>query len=169
MVRAVKTAVPRWNIGWPVAQLRANINRLLAILFHQGVLDENFIHLQSLEDEAAPNFVVEVVQIYFQETEKLSRILRGLLMGNDEIEFEKVEVYVNQLIGSSSSIGANRIRHVCVAFRSAAQHSNRHLCLRALGVLEEEYCYLKNKLHEFFQMEQERQLAAGARYPVNQQ
>ncbi|KAL8153372.1 hypothetical protein V2J09_011132 [Rumex salicifolius] len=65
-------------------------------------------------------------------------------------------------MGSSSSIGAKRVHDVCAAFRSASRHSNRPGCLRALVMLEREYCYLKNKLNEFFQMEQQRVLAAGA-------
>lgn len=52
------------------------------IPFHaymQGVLDEQFLQLQQLQDEASPNFVSEVVNIYFHESEKLLNNLRGLL------------------------------------------------------------------------------------------
>ena len=45
----------------------------------QGVLDEQFLQLQQLQDEASPNFVSEVVNIYFHESEKLLNNLRGLL------------------------------------------------------------------------------------------
>lgn len=48
-------------------------------LYVQGVLDEQFLQLQQLEDESSPNFVSEVVNIYFNESEKLLRNLRGLL------------------------------------------------------------------------------------------
>ncbi|CAN1285659.1 Pseudo histidine-containing phosphotransfer protein 6 [Linum perenne] len=129
------------------------MNRLLALLFHQGVLDEQFLQLQQLEDESSPNFVTEVVNIYFHES------------GLEGCDYGKIGIHLNQLMGSSSSIGAKRVRNVCLAFRSASDHSNRHGCLRALEVLEHEYCYLKNKLHELFQ----RVLAAGVRYPMQQQ
>ncbi|KAL7191446.1 hypothetical protein ACSBR2_023513 [Camellia fascicularis] len=55
-------------------------------------------------------------------------------------------------MGSSSSIGAKRVRNICVAFRVASDQNNRTACLRALELLEHEYCYLKNKLHELFQV-----------------
>lgn len=112
-------------------------------------------------------------------------------------DYKRMEIHLNQFMGSSSSIGARRIRNVCVAFRAASEqnnlagyvitsnanvsclynnsphfiqssstyrislvraHSNSVLgsngfrCFRALEVLEHEYCYLKNKLHEYFQV-----------------
>lgn len=45
----------------------------------QGVLDEQFLQLQQLQDESSPDFVSEVVNIYFHETEKLLRNFRELL------------------------------------------------------------------------------------------
>ncbi|XP_028779153.1 pseudo histidine-containing phosphotransfer protein 6-like isoform X1 [Neltuma alba] len=131
-------------LGLGADRLWADMNRLLAFLFHQGVLDEQFLQLQQLQDESSPNFVTD---------RELS-------------DYKKMGIHVNQLMGSSSSIGANRVRNVCVAFRAATDQNNRAGCLRALEMLEHEYCYLKNKLHELFQIEQERALAAGVRYPA---
>ncbi|KAG6782067.1 hypothetical protein NC652_008138 [Populus alba x Populus x berolinensis] len=128
------------------------MNRLLAMLFHQGVLDEQFLQLQQLEDESSPNFVSEVVNIYFHESEKLLRNLRGLLMDREFSDYKKMGTHLNQLMGSSSSIGAKRVRNVCVAFRASSEQNSRAGCLRALELLEHEYCYLKNKLHELFQV-----------------
>ncbi|KAL1551387.1 histidine-containing phosphotransfer protein 6 [Salvia divinorum] len=156
-------------LGLSVEQLRADMNRLLAILFHQGVLDEQFLQLQQLQDESSPNFVSEVVTIYFHESEKLLRNLRALLVDKELSDYKKMGIHLNQLMGSSSSIGAQRLRNVCAAFRAASELNNRPGCLRALELLEYEYCYLKNKLHEFFQIEQQRMLAAAVRYPAPQQ
>ncbi|GAU27805.1 hypothetical protein TSUD_113840 [Trifolium subterraneum] len=116
-------------LGFGADLLWADMNRLLAFLFHQGVLDEQFLQLQQLQDHTSPNF----------------------------------------FIGSSSSIGAKRVTSVCIAFRAASEQDNRAGCLRALEMLEHEYCYLKNKLHELFQIEQQRALAAGVRYPMQHQ
>ncbi|KAL2338156.1 hypothetical protein Fmac_012602 [Flemingia macrophylla] len=117
----------------------------------QGVLDEQFLQLQQLQDETSPNFVSEVVNIYFHESEKLLRNLRALLMEREFSDYKKMGIHLNQFMGSSSSIGAKRVRNVCVAFRAATEQNNRAGCLRALEMLEHEYCYLKNKLHELFQ------------------
>lgn len=165
-MKSAKTGLPLWTLGLAADQLRADMNRLLALLFHQGVLDEQFLQLQQLQDESSPNFVSEVVNIYFHESEKLLRNLRAFLTDRDFSEYKKIGMHLNQFMGSSSSIGAKRVRNVCVAFRAAADQTNRAGCLRALELLEHEYCYLKNKLHELFQIEQQRMLAAGVRYPV---
>ncbi|KAK7270662.1 hypothetical protein RJT34_25978 [Clitoria ternatea] len=141
-----------------------DMNRLLGLLFYEGVLDEHFFQLQQLQDHTSPNFVSQVVNIYFNQSEKLLTNLRGLLM---EKEYKKMGIHLNQLMGSSSSIGAKRVTTVCLAFRSVTHQANRAgcvRCLRALEMLEHEYCYLKNKLHELFQIEQQRALAAGVRY-----
>ncbi|KAE8721191.1 Histidine-containing phosphotransfer protein 6 [Hibiscus syriacus] len=146
--------------------LRADANRLLALLFNQGILDEQFLQLQQLQDESSPNFVSEVVNIHFHESEKLLRNLRSLLMDREFSGYNKMGIHLNPFMGSSSSIGAKRIRNVCVAFRAASEQNNRAGCRRALELLEHEYCFLKNKLHELFQIQQQRVLAAGARYPM---
>lgn len=142
-------------------------------------------------------------------------------MDREFSDYKKMGIHLNQFMGSSSSIGAKRVRNVCVAFRAASEQNNRagwarcfpfskselcfhfslfkdnkttvhphscphhnkkkwsiyglnllsiyifsqnqkhmrHLfniysfrCLRALELVEHEYCYLKNKLHELFQV-----------------
>ncbi|KAF7843254.1 histidine-containing phosphotransfer protein 6-like [Senna tora] len=147
-------------------RLWADMNRLLAFLFHQGVLDEQFLQLQQLQDHSSPNFVSDVLSIYFHESERLLSNLRSLLMDREFWDYKKMGIHLNQLMGSSSSIGAKRLRNVCLAFRASVDHNNRPGCLRALEMLEHEYCYLKNKLHEYIQIEQQRALAAGVRYPA---
>nr|XP_007135757.1 hypothetical protein PHAVU_010G156100g [Phaseolus vulgaris]ESW07751.1 hypothetical protein PHAVU_010G156100g [Phaseolus vulgaris] len=166
LIESAKTGLPLWMLGLGADLLWADMNRLLAFLFHQGVLDEQFLQLQQLQDESSPNFVSEVVNIYFHESEKLLTNLRALLMEREFWDYKKMGNHLNQFMGSSSSIGAKRVRNVCVAFRAATDQNNRAGCLRALEMLEHEYCYLKNKLHELFQIEQQRALAAGVRYPV---
>ncbi|XP_004486663.1 pseudo histidine-containing phosphotransfer protein 6 [Cicer arietinum] len=153
-------------LGLGADLLLADMNRLLSFLFHEGVLDEQFLHLHQLQDHTSPNFVSQVINIYFHESEKLLNNLRSLLTDRELSDYKKIEIHLNQLIGSSSSIGAKRVTTVCIAFRSA---TNRAGCLRALEMLEHEYCYLKNKLHELFQIEQQRALAAGVRYPMQNQ
>lgn len=41
------------------------------------------------------------------------------------LDFKKIGIHLNQLMGSSSSIGAKRVRNVCVAFRAISQQNNR--------------------------------------------
>ncbi|XP_020572322.1 pseudo histidine-containing phosphotransfer protein 6 isoform X2 [Phalaenopsis equestris] len=156
-------------LGMGAGRWEDDMSRLLALLFHQGVLDEHFMQLQQLQDDSSPNFVSEVISIYFRESERLLRNIRTLLADRECTDYRKIGVCLNHLMGSSSSIGANLVRNVCVAFRAASEHCNWAGCLRLLAVLEHEYCYLKNRLHELFQIEQQRVLADRVRYhPVLQ-
>ncbi|KAK4388804.1 histidine-containing phosphotransfer protein 5 [Sesamum angolense] len=42
-------------------------------LFDQGYLDEQFLQLEDLEDEANPNFVEEVVKLYYTDSARFIR------------------------------------------------------------------------------------------------
>ncbi|ERN03721.1 hypothetical protein AMTRI_Chr05g65860 [Amborella trichopoda] len=151
-------------LGLGATQLEDDMHRLLSSLFHQGVLDDHFSQLQRLQDHDSPNFVVEVVSIYFRESEKLLTTLRALLLERECTDYKKMGTHLNRLMGSSSSIGANRVRNVCVALRTFSERSNRAGCINSLEQLEYEQCLLKSKLHELFQLEQQRLMASGLGY-----
>lgn len=40
-------------------------------------------------------------------------------------DYTKIEIHVNQFMGSSSSIGANRVRKICTAFRASTEQNSR--------------------------------------------
>ncbi|KAG5578287.1 hypothetical protein H5410_058421 [Solanum commersonii] len=42
-------------------------------LLDQGYLDEQFIHLEELQDDANPNFVEEVVKLYYTDSARYVR------------------------------------------------------------------------------------------------
>ena len=45
------------------------------MLFGQGLLDEQFSQLQQLQDETTPDFVEEVVALFFEDSERLLKQL----------------------------------------------------------------------------------------------
>ncbi|KAK7831696.1 histidine-containing phosphotransfer protein 6 [Quercus suber] len=200
-------------LGLGVDRLRADMNRLLALLFHQVIMLINLCRTCCFHNELlvleywmsnscsfssfkmrAPQTlslrllisistspkaleepqrtVVSSVSLTHIHMHCISNFVltcfAGLLDGMDKefSDYKKIGIHLNQFMGSSSSIGAKRVRNVCVAFRAASEQNNRAGCLRALELLEHEYCYLKNKLHELFHIEQQRVLAAGVRYPM---
>ncbi|XP_042404009.1 histidine-containing phosphotransfer protein 1-like [Zingiber officinale] len=133
-------------------------------LFHEGFLDNQFTQLQQLQDESSPEFVLEVVTLFFEDSEKLLDELSRTL-NQQAVDFKKVDAHVHQLKGSSASIGAQRVKNVCVAFRNCCEEMNQEGCLRCLRQVRNEYFLVKNKLETLFALEQQI-VAAGGSVPM---
>ncbi|KAK6911494.1 Signal transduction histidine kinase, phosphotransfer (Hpt) domain [Dillenia turbinata] len=146
-----------------VAQLRRQLVDYLTSLFQEGFLDNQFTQLQQLQDESNPDFVVEVVNLFFEDSERLLNELTKAL-DQPSVDFKKVDSHVHQLKGSSSSIGAQRVQNVCIAFRNYCEEHNIEGCLNCLQQVKQEYSLVKNKLETLFKLEQQL-LAAGGSVP----
>ncbi|KAI9184966.1 hypothetical protein LWI28_002953 [Acer negundo] len=147
-----------------VTQLQRQLVDYTNSLFHEGFLDEQFNQLQQLQDESNPDFVVEVVSLFFQDSERLLNELAKILE-QQNIDFKKVDAHVHQLKGSSSSIGAQRVQRVCIAFRNSCEEKNIEGCQKCLQHVKHEYTLVKNKLETLFKLEQQ-VLASGGTIPM---
>ncbi|KAI4372248.1 hypothetical protein MLD38_010502 [Melastoma candidum] len=142
-------------------QLRKQLIEYTAELFSEGFLDEQFTQLQQLQDETNPNFVVEVVSLFFQDSERLLNELAKSL-SQQEIDFKKIDAYVHQLKGSSSSVGAHRVQRSCISFRDFCNAKNIEGCLECLQKVKQEYSLIKDKLETFFDLEQRLSATGGS-------
>ncbi|KAL3681485.1 hypothetical protein R1sor_024441 [Riccia sorocarpa] len=133
-------------------------------LFAEGLLDDQFNQLQLLQDANNPDFVAEVVSLFFEDSEKLLDQLTEALE-TEPIDYKKVDAHVHQFKGSSSSIGAQRVKTACVAFRTFCEEENREGCRQALAQVKNEFFLVKSKLDLLLQMEQQI-LAAGGTLPT---
>ncbi|KAI5654058.1 hypothetical protein M9H77_31245 [Catharanthus roseus] len=147
-----------------VGQLQRSFVEFTESLFREGFLDAQFCQLQQLQDENNPDFVIEVVSLFFEDSEKLLNDLTRALDQQD-VDFKKVDACVHQLKGSSSSIGAERVKNACIAFRNFCDELNIDACLRCLQHVKQEYLLVKNKLETLFRLEQQI-LAAGGAIPM---
>ncbi|XP_027116123.1 histidine-containing phosphotransfer protein 1 isoform X2 [Coffea arabica] len=141
-----------------VGQLQKSFVDYTASLFREGFLDGQFSQLQQLQDESNPDFVVEVVSLFFEDSDKLLNDLTRAL-DQQNIDFKKVDAHVHQLKGSSSSIGAQRVKNACVAFRNFCEEQNVEACLHQV---KQEYLLVKSKLETLFTLEQQIITAGGA-------
>lgn len=133
-------------------------------LFMEGILDAQFLQLQQLQDESNPDFVAEVVSLFFEDSEKLvNDIARAL--DQQSVDFRRIDAHVHQLKGSSASVGAERVKNACVAFRKSCEEQNVEGCLRCLQQVKQEYYLVKNKLETLFRLEQQI-VAAGGSIPM---
>ncbi|KAI4343240.1 hypothetical protein MLD38_027768 [Melastoma candidum] len=135
-------------------QLRKQLSDYMAELFDEGFLDEQFTQLQQLQDENSPNFVAEVVTLFFLDSERLLNELAKSIV-QPEIDFKKVDAHVHQLKGSSSSIGAHRVQRSSISFRNCCNDRNVEGCLKSLQQVRHDYSLIKDKLKTLFSLEQQ--------------
>ncbi|XAR58502.1 hypothetical protein NMG60_11013925 [Bertholletia excelsa] len=147
-----------------VSQLQRNFADHTTSLYREGFLDDQFTQLQKLQDESNPVFIVEVVSLFFDDSEKLLNNLATALQ-QPIVDYKQVDAHVHQFKGSSASIGAQRVKNVCVAFRKYCEEKNREGCVRCLQQLQLEYNLVKSKLETLFRLEQQI-LAAGGSIPM---
>ncbi|GLC37912.1 hypothetical protein PLESTB_001503200 [Pleodorina starrii] len=138
-----------------VAAVCQNIESLLQQLQNEGVLDEQFQQLMQLQDDTNPDFVAEVVQLYFEDSvQKIDRM--GAMLNSPVPDFKELDQLVHQFKGSSASLGAATIAQLCIKMREGCQTQNQQMCLMLLGQLRDSYLLLKGKLDTFMSLEHQR-------------
>ncbi|KAL3812754.1 hypothetical protein ACJIZ3_014022 [Penstemon smallii] len=147
-----------------VNQMQRSFLEYATVLFREGFLDGQFSQLQMLQDESNPDFVVEVVSLFFEDSQKLLNDLTTTL-DQQNVDFKKIDAHIHQLKGSSSSIGAQRVKNACIAFRNFCDQQNLEGCMRCLQHVKQEYLLVKSKLEALLRLEQQI-VAAGGAIPV---
>lgn len=147
-----------------VNQLQKQYVDYLTSLFHEGVLDDQFTQLQKLQDESNPDFTVEVATLFFVDSDKLIDNMAAALE-RSPVDFKQVDADVHQLKGSSSSIGATRVKNLCITFRGFCEAQSYEGCSICLQQVKNECALLKDKLQNLFRMEQQI-VGAGGSVPL---
>ncbi|CAI9781142.1 unnamed protein product [Fraxinus pennsylvanica] len=148
-----------------VGQLQKQYVDFITSLFREAYLDDQYVQLQKLQDDSNPEFVVEVVSIFFEDSEKLLNDLASSLQ-QQVVDFKKVDGYVHQFKGSSSSVGAQRVKNACVDFKNFCEEKNLDGCLRFLNLVKQEFYLVKNKLETLLRLEQQILQAGGMVPPL---
>ncbi|XP_057960856.1 histidine-containing phosphotransfer protein 1-like isoform X2 [Malania oleifera] len=121
-----------------MVQLQRQLVDYTASLFQEGFLNDQFTQLQQLQDETNPDFVSEVVSLFFEDSERL----------------------LNEL--ARALIGAERVQNVCISFRNCCDEQNIEGCLRCLQQVKQEYALVKSKLESLLKLEQQLSAAGGS-------
>ncbi|XP_050213452.1 histidine-containing phosphotransfer protein 4-like [Mercurialis annua] len=120
-------------------------------LFDQGFLDDQFMQLEDLQDDANPNFVEEIVTSFYSDSARLIHSIEQALVGRP-VDFGKLDDYMHQYKGSSSSIGAKKVKMACIQFREYCCSRNIEGCIRSFQQLKQEHATLRRKLETYFQL-----------------
>ncbi|KAI3727282.1 hypothetical protein L1987_67095 [Smallanthus sonchifolius] len=132
-------------------QMHRQIANTRKLMFDQGYLDEQFIQLEELQDGSNPNFVEEVVTLYYRDS---ARFLSNLDQALEKrpLDFSKLDNLMHQFKGSSTSIGAKKVKTECTHFRNYCNARNAEGCKRTFQNVKKEYTTLRKKLEAYFQM-----------------
>jgi len=113
-----------------------------------------------LQDEANPDFVSEMVELYFEDStgkiEKLDSLLRQA-----DVDFTQVDQLVHQFKGSSASFGAHSMAASCIQLRDACHAHQTVTCQQLCAQLRGSFVELKARLETFLQLEAQRKQAAS--------
>ncbi|KAF5743222.1 Histidine phosphotransfer protein isoform 1 [Tripterygium wilfordii] len=138
--------------------LQQQVTFMRKTLFDQGYLDEQFIQLEDLQDDANPNFVEDVVTSYYTDSTRLIQNIEKALT-TKSIGFDKLDNYMHQFKGSSSSIGARKVTMACTVFREYCEAGNAEGCIRTFEQVKQQYAILRKKLQTYFQMVRQAEVA----------
>ncbi|GMH22157.1 hypothetical protein Nepgr_024000 [Nepenthes gracilis] len=120
-------------------------------LFDQGYLDEQFVQLEELQDDTNPNFVEEVVTLFYRDSARLLANIEQALE-RSPLDFAKLDDYMLQFKGCCSSIGAKKVKNECTQFQEYCRAGSSDGCTRTFQQLKREHSTLKNKLEAYFQL-----------------
>ncbi|KAG6770587.1 hypothetical protein POTOM_026273 [Populus tomentosa] len=118
----------------------------------RGYLDDQFIQLEHLQDEANPNFVEEVVRLFYSDSVRLIQNIELAMINKPNVDFGKLDAYMHQFKGSSSSIGAMKVMKECSKFREYCYAGNIEGCIKTFQLLKQEHATLRRKLETYFQL-----------------
>ncbi|CAH8363087.1 unnamed protein product [Eruca vesicaria subsp. sativa] len=148
-----------------VAQLQMQYRNYTVSLYQQGFLDERFTELRQLQDDKHPNFAAEMLSLSFDDSVKhIGNITRACKDQTGTVDFGLVDVSVHQLKCTSSSVGAKRVKDLCVTFKEYCEANNYEGCVRCLQQVDIEYNTLKTKLQDMFNLEKQI-IQAGGKVP----
>uniref|UniRef100_A0A6N2NI05 Histidine-containing phosphotransfer protein n=1 Tax=Salix viminalis TaxID=40686 RepID=A0A6N2NI05_SALVM len=133
-------------------QLQYQVACMRKSLFDQGYLDEQFNQLEDLQDEANPNFVEEVVTLFYSDSSRFIHNIEQAMINKPNIDYGKLDDYMHQFKGSSSSFGAKKVKKECSQFRECCSAGNIEGCIKTFRQLKLEHATLKRKLETYFQL-----------------
>ncbi|GMI72476.1 HPT phosphotransmitter 4 [Hibiscus trionum] len=130
--------------------LRQQIAAMRQSFFDEEILDAQFYQLERLENRGNPNFVEEVLTMYFRDSIALLQTVEQEIE-TDTIDFAKVDMMLHKFKGSSASIGANKVRNNIIKTRELFEEGNLEGAKLAFLELRMEHDNLRAKLEPYFQ------------------
>lgn len=137
-----------------LTESEAALERLLAESQEQGVLDDQFIQLRSLEDDSNPDFVKDLIDLYYADAQGKIESMGALLSGATP-DLAQLDQLVHQFKGSSASFGAATMASICIQMRNSCHAGDAGACRRLCDELKVEFLRLQECLTKFTELDRQ--------------
>ena len=138
-----------------LAAVNEGIARHIRQLQAQGLVDDQFSQLLQLQDDSNPDFVQEIVELYFTDSaSKLEKLEQRLSISHPD--YAEVDQLVHQFKGSSASFGASSMAQLCAKLRDTCQAQDQAGCQSLVAQAREVFQVLRCQLEVFLQLEKHR-------------
>ncbi|KAF4356649.1 hypothetical protein F8388_018568, partial [Cannabis sativa] len=157
-VALMRSSLIEQGRGFQLAKKITAKDNICILVLHQtihnmllnGYLDEQqFLQLEDLQDDANPNFVEEIVTLFYKDSHRLFHNIEQALKSKP-IDFTKLDNYMHQFRGSNSSIGAMKVKNECNQFKEFCLAGNAEGCIRAFQRVKQEHETLRMQLETYF-------------------
>jgi len=129
-----------------------DVDALVRHAVEHGILDDQFVQLQSLQDESNPGFVVDLIHLYHSDASKKIHQIEDML-NQPEIASQQLDACLHQFKGSSASFGAAEMTKICIEFREACRMGDIETCRGMTVRMRDAYGRLQAVLTEFERLE----------------
>ncbi|KAJ9188697.1 hypothetical protein P3X46_000067 [Hevea brasiliensis] len=128
------------------------LEQYLKSLFDEGIVNDQFHHIQNLKTVEEPDHVVQLINTYCLDVEA---ILSELASNTDlpEVNFSHLETLAHQVEEKSMYIGAEHVRLACAGLIQACRQMHKRNFCCALSWTECEFTRTRNKFQACVQME----------------
>ncbi len=138
-----------------LAAVNDGISRLVQQLRAAALLDDQFSQLLQLQDDSNPDFVQEIIELYFTDSSsKLEKLEQRL--SQSQPDYGDIDQLVHQFKGSSASFGAHSMAQLCAKLRETCQAQDQITCQGLVKQAREVFQVLKSQLEILLQLEKHR-------------
>ncbi|CAL0332333.1 unnamed protein product [Lupinus luteus] len=132
--------------------LKGLLQDYLNSLFNEGIVNDQFNELLSLENTRGPDYVVTSISTYIADVEMiLSDISHHV--ENSKVDFSHMASLARAIEDKSASIGAEHMMLACSDLIKACDEKHKRKLIRSLPWTKSEFTQTKNKFMDLVRME----------------
>ncbi|KAM3684994.1 hypothetical protein ACJW30_11G083200 [Castanea mollissima] len=137
------------------SSLQQQIASMRQSLFDEGLLNEQFIELEKLEDASDPNFVKDLINVFL--TDSLKNVI-GIeeslqyLKADEPFNITELGKFLQQLQGNCLGIGAKKVLIEVEKMLQCHEAGDMEGAKTILPTMKQEYNNLENKLEAYFEL-----------------